>query len=173
MKRGMKFTEREEAADVKNQSGGLARPDLLDAGEGGRNLREQVLVRGPMRADSTRFDQNADETIDSNAAAELLHCDADQIEYLARRGELPATKIGRGWIFIRAQLLAAIVERAKHEAEIRRAHRPVRRSDEIIESEPASNAVHRQRGRPRTGAPLLITPVESKSAPASPPSRIL
>jgi excisionase family DNA binding protein len=38
-------------------------------------------------------------------AAMLLGCSKEHIEVLAARGELPAVKFGRGWIFTVAQLL--------------------------------------------------------------------
>lgn len=63
------------------------------------------------------------ETIDSEACAALLHCTADQVEELARAGELPALKFGRGWLFVRDDLLAYLAERARAEAMERRARR--------------------------------------------------
>jgi hypothetical protein len=101
------------------------------------------------------FDRNADETIDVNAAAKLLHCDFEQVEFLARRGEIPATKIGRGWIFLRTQLINSIAERASNEARLRRASRP---QDQLAPDGVAASKLapcHRPRGRPRKHAPPL------------------
>lgn len=71
----------------------------------------------------TEFDPNADETIDARGAAALLHCDPTTVEDLARRGDLPCTKVGRGWIFVRQDLLAYLAQRGRAEAEERRRKR--------------------------------------------------
>lgn len=68
-------------------------------------------------------DPNADETIDAEACAVLLHCSVERVEDLAGSGELPAMKFGRGWIFVRADLLAYLAERARDEAAERRSKR--------------------------------------------------
>src|SRR5262245_55437655 len=41
-------------------------------------------------------------------AAELLGIPRSTIHYLARRGELPARRVGRRWLFLRDRLAAAI-----------------------------------------------------------------
>ena len=61
------------------------------------------------------------ETIDSDECAKLMHCTSDHIEELARKGEIPALKIGRGWLFVRGDLLAYLSEKARAEALERRA----------------------------------------------------
>lgn len=63
------------------------------------------------------------ETIDSNQCAELLRCTPEQVEELARAGEIPGLKLGRSWLFVRADLLAYLAEKARQEAEQRRAKR--------------------------------------------------
>jgi len=63
------------------------------------------------------------ETIDAEGCAELLRCSIDQVEEMARTGEIPGLKIGRGWLFVPADLLAFIAERAREEAQERRAKR--------------------------------------------------
>jgi hypothetical protein len=99
---------------------------------------------------------NQDETIDAEAAATLLHCDSYQIETLARRGEIPGTKIGRGWIFLRSQLLHAIAVKAESESVQRRvaAQRTVAvsRGEDI----PQLRNAPRRRGRPRKAMPLPL-----------------
>lgn len=65
------------------------------------------------------------DTIDSRECAELLHCTPEQVEELARKGNLPAIKIGRGWLFVRADLLAYLAEKAREEAASRRSRREV------------------------------------------------
>lgn len=63
------------------------------------------------------------ETIGSEDCAELLHCTPEQVEELARAGEIPGLKLGRGWLFVRADLLAYLAEKAREEAQQRRAKR--------------------------------------------------
>jgi excisionase family DNA binding protein len=63
------------------------------------------------------------ETIDSEECAVLMHCTADQVEELARAGEIPGLKFGRSWLFVRADLLAYLAEKARAEALERRARR--------------------------------------------------
>lgn len=63
------------------------------------------------------------DTIDTDACAELLHCSPDQVEEMARAGDIPGLKIGRGWIFVRADLLDFLAQRARDEAADRRAKR--------------------------------------------------
>ena len=60
------------------------------------------------------------DTIDAAQCAELLHCTEETAEEMARKGEIPALKIGRGWIFVRTDLLQFLAERARKEAEERR-----------------------------------------------------
>lgn len=63
------------------------------------------------------------DVIDSEQCAELLKCTPEQVEVLAREGEIPGFKIGRNWLFIRADLLAYLAERARAEAQERRQKR--------------------------------------------------
>jgi excisionase family DNA binding protein len=66
-----------------------------------------------------------EETLDSEGCAQLLRCNSEQVEELARAGEIPGVKIGRGWLFVRADLLAYLAERAREEAAERRSKRQV------------------------------------------------
>jgi len=45
-------------------------------------------------------------TLDADACAALLHCSKAHLHRLARGGELPATKVGKGWVFIHEDILA-------------------------------------------------------------------
>jgi excisionase family DNA binding protein len=63
------------------------------------------------------------ETIGSDDCAKLLRCTVEQAEELARSGDIPGTKFGREWLFVRADLIAYIAERARKEATERRAKR--------------------------------------------------
>jgi excisionase family DNA binding protein len=46
--------------------------------------------------------------LDSRAVAELLHLPTSTVFEYARRGVLPAHKLGRRWVFIRDELDAAV-----------------------------------------------------------------
>lgn len=61
-----------------------------------------------------------DETINAEQCAELLYCTEQRIEELTRTGELPGMKFGRSWMYVKADLLAYIADRARKEAEERR-----------------------------------------------------
>ena len=63
------------------------------------------------------------DTIGADECADLLRCTAGQVEEMARAGDIPGLKIGRGWLFVRADLLAFLAERARQEAADRRAKR--------------------------------------------------
>ena len=63
------------------------------------------------------------ETIGSDECAALLRCTTEQVEELARAGEIPGLKFGRSWLFVRSDLLAYLAEKARREADERRAKR--------------------------------------------------
>lgn len=65
----------------------------------------------------------AEPPIDAIEAAAMMRCTTEQVEELARDGELPACKIGRSWIFVRSTLLEHIARRSLEEMEARRAKR--------------------------------------------------
>lgn len=69
-----------------------------------------------------------DETINTEQCAELLHCTEQRIEELTRSGALPGLKFGRGWIYVKADLLDYIADRARKEAEERRQDLNARKS---------------------------------------------
>lgn len=45
-----------------------------------------------------------DEVMTATEVAELLHLPVSTVYYLARRGELPACRLGRTWRFLRPRL---------------------------------------------------------------------
>jgi hypothetical protein len=53
------------------------------------------------------------ETIDAVQCAEVLLCTPQQVEALARRGDLLGIKVGRSWVFVGADLLEYLAERAR------------------------------------------------------------
>jgi excisionase family DNA binding protein len=61
--------------------------------------------------------------ISSAECAELLDCTVEQVEELARAGEIPGLKFGRPWRFVRDDLLAYLAQKARAEAEERRSRR--------------------------------------------------
>lgn len=45
-----------------------------------------------------------DEVMTASEVAELLHLPVSTVYYLARRGELPARRLGRAWRFLRPRI---------------------------------------------------------------------
>ena len=66
-----------------------------------------------------------EETMNAEECAKLLHCTPEQVEELARAGEIPGLKLGRGWLFVRTDLLSYLADKAREEAQRRRAKRQV------------------------------------------------
>lgn len=61
-----------------------------------------------------------DETMDLTAVAAYLGARVDTVAQLARKGELPGAQIGKGWIFLREDVLAFLRNRIAQETEGRR-----------------------------------------------------
>jgi hypothetical protein len=64
---------------------------------------------------------NLDETMDLAAVAALLQADPETIAQYARTGELPGTRIGKGWIFLWEDVLAFLRQRIAADTAARRA----------------------------------------------------
>jgi excisionase family DNA binding protein len=88
------------------------------------------------------------DTIDADECAQLLRCTAGQVEEMARAGDIPGLKIGRGWLFVRADLLSFLAERARQEAADRRAKRS---------PSPKVQQISRRRVPPALPVPLRAT----------------
>ena len=73
--------------------------------------------------ENTYMGAHMNETIGSDECADMLRCTVDQVEELARCGEIPGLKIGRSWLFMKNDLLAYLAEKARDEAQERRAKR--------------------------------------------------
>jgi excisionase family DNA binding protein len=58
-----------------------------------------VAASAPVRRGLTR-----DEVMTAIEVAELLHLPVSTVYYLARRGELPACRLGRAWRFLRPRI---------------------------------------------------------------------
>ena len=52
-----------------------------------------------------------DDILDVNQTAELLRCEPITVERMARAGELPGTKFGRSWVFVRSLVIEAVRDR--------------------------------------------------------------
>ena len=55
------------------------------------------------------------ETLDAQAAAALLHVNVKQVQKMAREGRIPAARVGRKWLFQRANLERALGSAASRE----------------------------------------------------------
>lgn len=99
------------------------------------------------------------ETIDAEQCAALLKCTPEQVEALARDGDIPGLKIGRGWLFIRADLLAYLAERARLEAQERRQRRTAPQGQ-------AAGNVQPIKSRRRAPPPLPV-PFAHQAAPTA------
>ena len=53
---------------------------------------------------ATRPGLTRDEVMTAQEVAELLHLPVSTVYYLAQRGELPATRLGRAWRFLRPRI---------------------------------------------------------------------
>src|SRR5438270_8855191 len=51
------------------------------------------------------------DTLDAESAARLLHLNVKRVQILARAGKLPAFRVGRKWLFRRAELEALLGSR--------------------------------------------------------------
>lgn len=63
----------------------------------------------------------AKETLDLEGVAVLFEAEPDTVVQYARTGELAGTRIGKGWIFLREDVLAFLRERIARETDARRA----------------------------------------------------
>jgi excisionase family DNA binding protein len=51
--------------------------------------------------------------LDAPACASLLRCSQPHLHRLAREGLIPATKVGRGWVFVEADVVEWLRARAR------------------------------------------------------------
>lgn len=52
----------------------------------------------------TRRGLTRDEVMTASEVGELLHLPVSTVYYLARRGEIPACRLGRAWRFVRPRI---------------------------------------------------------------------
>lgn len=60
------------------------------------------------------------ETMDLSEVASMLGARPETVAQLARRGELPSTQIGKGWIFLRENVLEYLRDRITRDTLARR-----------------------------------------------------
>jgi excisionase family DNA binding protein len=91
---------------------------------------------------------SADETLGVEQAALLLHAENETVMQFARRGELPGTRIGKSWVFIREDVLAFLRARIEQDTLERRDH---------YAKAPLAIALERPKRSRRTIPPILPT----------------
>ena len=81
-------------------------PGSLAIFRGMKNHRSTSLNRPPLtaRSPSPTAGLTRDEVITATEVAELLQLRVSTVYYLARRGDLPAHRLGRTWRFLRPRL---------------------------------------------------------------------
>ena len=61
-------------------------------------------IAAPPSADGARRGLTRDEVMTAAEVGELLHLPVSTVYYLARRGEIPACRLGRAWRFVRPRI---------------------------------------------------------------------
>jgi excisionase family DNA binding protein len=87
-------------------------------------------------------------TLDADQCALLLRCSKATVEAMALTGELPATQVGRGWLFVTRRLMAWLETRCELEAR-ERAEKSLsqpRAKQDRVDADPPPT---RKPGRPR------------------------
>ncbi len=87
-----------------------------------------------------------EETLDVSEAALLLRAENETVMQFARRGELPGTRIGKSWVFLRADVLSFLRQRISSDTEERRQH---------YATSPLAIAIERPKHARRTKLPAL------------------
>lgn len=94
------------------------------------------------------------ETMDLQTASAYLGAKTETISQLARKGELPGAQIGKGWIFLREDVLDYLRRRIAAETEARRAMRESE-SEELCKDSDPPQPVAVLKTRTRRAPPLL------------------
>jgi excisionase family DNA binding protein len=68
------------------------------------NMLSTTPQMTPLRDPGGRVPLTRDEVMTASEVAELLHLPVSTVYYLARRGELPASRLGRTWRFLRPRI---------------------------------------------------------------------
>lgn len=91
---------------------------------------------------------NLDETLGVEEAATLLRAEPATVMQFARRGELPGTRIGKSWVFLRDDVMAFLRMQIAQDTEERRQQA----ANAII---PVATAISPQRDGRRRPVPVL------------------
>jgi hypothetical protein len=62
----------------------------------------------------------ANETLDLHGVAALCKAEPETIAQYARAGEIPGTKMGKSWVFLKDDVIAFLRKRIAEETELRR-----------------------------------------------------
>ncbi len=63
---------------------------------------------------------SGDEILGVGEASALLHAESETVLQFARRGELPGTRIGKSWVFLREDVIAFLKNQILRDTEERR-----------------------------------------------------
>lgn len=112
----------------------------------------------------------AKETLDLESVAALFQAEPDTVAQYARTGELPGTRIGKGWIFLREDALAFLRERIARDTAARKAAH-AQANGEMPESKKQSTpglaaVLHERRPRRRRTELPALPPLVSSTRPS-------
>jgi excisionase family DNA binding protein len=93
----------------------------------------------------------AEETLDLQGVAALLKAEPETVALYARAGELPGTKMGKSWVFLREDVLEFLRKRIAVETE----ERLGKRNATLAASRVDALLVERKRQSRRTNLPVL------------------
>ena len=62
--------------------------------------------------------------LDVESCAKLLHCSVEHLNRLARGGDIPATKIGRSWIFLEDEIVGWLRSKTRSQKSPAKVGRP-------------------------------------------------
>jgi excisionase family DNA binding protein len=65
-------------------------------------------INDPTTVGGVRVGLTRDEVMTAGEVADLLHLPVSTVYYLARRGEIPACRLGRAWRFVRPRIEALL-----------------------------------------------------------------
>jgi hypothetical protein len=101
------------------------------------------------------------ETMDIQEVAAFCRAEPETIAQYARSGTLPGTKMGKGWVFLRDDVVGFLRERIADETKMRRA----KTKDTVRMPEPIGVAFERPAKLRRTALPLLPTYPKQQTSP--------
>jgi excisionase family DNA binding protein len=96
-----------------------------------------------------------DETMDLSEVATFLGATSETVAQFARNGELPGAQIGKGWIFLREDVVGFLRQRISQETVARRTAKLSKKTDQEKPETPVVLVPPRRRTR-RTVLPTLV-----------------